>query len=230
LLRILLNLEVDSLVLNRGFPIRVMVVDDHQVVREGVISMLSAARQIEVVGQAANAPEAIRKAQELKPDVLLLDIRLPGPSGWEVCRTLSSLLPETRVIMLTSFEDEDYLFKSLRAGASGYLVKTADHEEIINAIAAVAEGRRLLSAPMVDKLVSRFAEVSRELEMRESGFDEEDIAILKLLADGSTNREIAANTHWSEVSVKRKLQTIFEKLGVEDRTSAAVEATRRGII
>jgi DNA-binding NarL/FixJ family response regulator len=207
-----------------------MVVDDHQVVREGVISMLSAARQIEVVGQAANAPEAIRKAQELKPDVILLDIRLPGPSGWEICRTLSSLVPDTRVIMLTSFEDEDYLFKSLRAGASGYLVKTASHEEIVDAISAVAEGQRLLSAPMVDKLVSRFAEVSRELEMRESGFDEEDIAILKLLAQGATNREIAENTHWSEVSVKRKLQVIFDKLGVQDRTSAAVEATRRGII
>jgi DNA-binding NarL/FixJ family response regulator len=216
--------------LNRGFPIRVMVVDDHQVVREGVISMLSAARQIEIVGEAANASEAIRKAQELEPDVLLLDIRLPGPSGWEVCRALSSLVPETRIIMLTSFEDEDYLFKALRAGASGYLVKTASHEEIINAVCSVAEGQRLLSPSMVDKLISRFAEVSRELEMRESGFDEEDIAILKLLAEGSTNREIAESTHWSEVSVKRKLQAIFDKLGVEDRTSAAVEATRRGII
>jgi DNA-binding NarL/FixJ family response regulator len=207
-----------------------MVVDDHQVVREGVISMLSASREIEIVGQAANAHEAIRKAQELKPDILLLDIRLPGPSGWEVCRTLSSMVPETRVIMLTSFEDEDYLFKALRAGASGYLVKTASNEEIINSICSVAEGQRLLSAPMVDKLISRFAEISRELEMRESGFDKEDIAILKLLAEGSTNREIAESTHWSEVSVKRKLQTIFERLGVEDRTSAAVEATRRGII
>jgi DNA-binding NarL/FixJ family response regulator len=207
-----------------------MVVDDHQVVREGVISMLSAARRIEIVGQAANAPEAVRKAQELKPDILLLDIRLPGPSGWEVCRALSSLVPETRIIMLTSFEDEDYLFKALRAGASGYLVKTASYEEIVHAICSVAEGQRLLSPPMVDKLITRFAEVSRELEMRESGFDEEDIAILKLLAGGSTNREIAESTHWSEVSVKRKLQTIFEKLGVDDRTSAAVEATRRGII
>jgi two-component system response regulator DevR len=207
-----------------------MVVDDHQVVREGVISMLSAARQIDVVGQAGNAPEAIRKAGELKPDIVLLDIRLPGPSGWEVCRVLTSANPDVRVIMLTSFEEEDYLFKSLQAGASGYLVKTASHQEILDAISAVAEGRRLLSAPMVDKLVARFTEVSRELEMRESGFDDEDIAILRLLARGATNREIADNTHWSEVSVKRKLQTIFEKLGVEDRTSAAVEATRRGII
>jgi DNA-binding NarL/FixJ family response regulator len=216
--------------LNRGFPVRVMVVDDHQVVREGVISMLSATRQIEIVGQAANAPEAIRKADELKPDIVLLDIRLPGPSGWEVCHALTSLLPETRVIMLTSFEDEDYLFQALRAGASGYLVKTASHEEIIAAVSAVAQGQRLLSAPMVDKLISRFAEVSRELEIRESGFDEEDIAILKLLATGATNREIADSTHWSEVSVKRRLQIIFVKLGVQDRTSAAVEATRRGII
>jgi DNA-binding NarL/FixJ family response regulator len=207
-----------------------MVVDDHQVVREGVISMLRPAEEIEIVGQAATSAEAIRKAKELKPDVVLLDIRLPGANGWEVCQALGSLVPDTRVIMLTSFQDEDYLFKALRAGARGYLVKTASQEEILEAILAVAEGRRLLSAPMVDKLVTRFAELVREMEMLESGLDEEEITILRLLARGATNREIAQHTHWSEVSVKRKLQSIFDKLGVEDRTSAAMEAARRGII
>jgi DNA-binding NarL/FixJ family response regulator len=212
------------------YPIRVLIVDDHQVVREGVISMLSAARQIEVVGQAANAAEAVGKAKQLKPDVVLLDIRLPGKSGWEVCQALSAVLPDARVIMLTSYQDEDYLFKALRAGARGYLVKTAGYDEIVAAIVAVAEGKRLLSAPLVDKLVARFAELARDLEHRESGLEPDEIEILRLLAQGATNREIAEQAHWSEVSVKRKLQGIFEKLGVQDRTSAAVEATRRGLI
>jgi DNA-binding NarL/FixJ family response regulator len=207
-----------------------MVVDDHQVVREGVISMLRAVPEIEVVGQAANAPEAIRLAKELKPDVMLLDIQLPGSNGWEVCRTLSIDIPGTRVLMLTSFLDEDYLFRSLRAGARGYLLKTASYEELVEAIFSVADGNRLLSAPMVDKLVARFTELSREMETLGTGMDAEEIAILRLLARGATNREIAQQTHWSEISIKRKLQGIFEKLGVEDRTSAAIEATRRGII
>jgi DNA-binding NarL/FixJ family response regulator len=210
--------------------IRVMVVDDHQVVREGVTSMLRAASEIEVVGQAANAAEAIQKANELKPDVVLLDIRLPGMSGWEICRTLTSELPETRVIMLTSFEDEDYLFKALRAGARGYLLKTTSHEEIVHAVRSVAKGERLLSAPLVDKLVAKFSEMAREMEKLETGMEGDEIEILKLLSQGATNAEIAEKTHWSEVSVKRKLQTIFDKLGVEDRTSAAVEAVRRGLI
>jgi DNA-binding NarL/FixJ family response regulator len=211
-------------------PIRVLIVDDHQVVREGVISMLSAACQIQVVGQAANAAEAIGKAKQLRPDVVLLDIRLPGKSGWDVCQGLSAVLPDVKVIMLTSYEDEDYLFKALRAGARGYLVKTAGYDEIVSAIVAVAEGKRLLSAPLVDKLVARFAELARDLEHRESGLEQDEIEILRLLAQGATNREIAEKAHWSEVSVKRKLQGIFEKLGVQDRTSAAVEATRRGLI
>jgi DNA-binding NarL/FixJ family response regulator len=210
--------------------VRVMVVDDHQVVREGVISMLKAAGEVEVVGQAANAAEAIKKARELAPDVILLDIRLPGVSGWEACRTLTAELPDTGVIMLTSFEDEDYLLKALRAGARGYLLKTASHEEIVDAVRAVSRGERLLSAPMVDKLVSGFSRLAREMEKLETGLDEDEIEILRQLSKGSTNAQIAEETNWSVVSVKRKLQLIFDKLGVEDRTSAAVEAVRRGLI
>jgi DNA-binding NarL/FixJ family response regulator len=216
--------------MSRKLFVRVLVVDDHQVVREGVISMLEAADEIEVVGQAANAAEAIQQAKALEPDVILLDIRLPGVSGWEACRTLTKELPQTRVIMLTSFEDEDYLLKALRAGARGYLLKTASHEEIVDAVRSVTRGERLLSAPMVDKLVSRFSKLAREMEKLETGMDEDELEILRQLSRGATNAEIALETNWSEVSVKRKLQAIFDKLGVQDRTSAAVEAVRRGLI
>jgi len=207
-----------------------MVVDDHQVVREGLVSMLAAPEHIEVVGLAANAPEAIRKAHDLKPDIMLLDIRMPGTSGLDVCRTLRVQLPETRVIILTTYDEEDYLFEALRAGAVGYLVKTASYEELVDAITSVAEGRRLLSAPLVDKLVAHYSELAREKARLESGFDQAELNILQMLAEGATNRDIARRLHWSEVSIKRKLQSIFERLEVADRTSAAVEAMRRGLI
>lgn len=194
------------------------------------MSMLEAPNHIQVVGEASNAPEAIRKAKELKPDVILLDIRMPGSSGLDACRSLHVQQPDSRVIILTTYEEEDYLFEALRSGAAGYLVKTASYEELVDAITSVAEGRKLLSAPLVDKLVAHYSELAREKARIASGFDQPELDILKMLAEGATNREIARRLHWSEVSIKRKLQSIFEKLGVEDRTSAAVEAMRRGII
>ena len=139
-------------------------------------------------------------------------------------------LPQIRVIMLTSFEEEDYLLKALRAGARGYLLKTASHQEIVGAIRSVSRGERLLSAPMVDKLVARFSTLAREMEKLETGMDEDELEILRKLSQGATNAEIALETNWSEISIKRKLQGIFDKLGVQDRTSAAVEAVRQGLI
>lgn len=216
--------------MDRQPVIRVIVVDDHQVVREGLISMLQATAEIVVVGQAADAPDAIDKALELKPDVVLLDLRLPGSNGLDVCRNLQLQVPESRTIMLTSYQEEDYLFEALRAGAWGYLSKTASHSEITGAITAVARGRRLLSAPLVDKLVERYAELASEVERQGSGFEQAEIDIIRLLSRGASRREIAQRTRLSESSVKRRLQRIFDKLGAEDRTSAAVEAMRRGLI
>ena len=211
-------------------PIRVLIVDDHQVVRQGLESMLEASDQVQVVGNAENAPEAVKKAHDLKPQVILLDVRLPGTSGLDVCRMLHLQIPDSRVIILTSYEEEEYLFEALQAGAWGYLLKTVSYEELVEAITSVAEGRRLLSAPLVDKLVTRFAELLRERARVGSGFDQQELDVLKLVAEGLTNKEIANRLHWSEVSIKRKLQMIFDKLDVQDRTSAAVEAMRRGLI
>jgi DNA-binding NarL/FixJ family response regulator len=209
----------------------VLVVDDHLVVRQGLKSMLHAADDIVVVGEAANAPSAIRKAKELMPDVILLDIRLPaGSNGLDVCRTLSVQQPHIRTIILTTYEEEDYLFDALKAGAWGYVLKTTSYEDLVGAIISVAGGKRLLSAPMIDKLVAHYSQMAREKVLLESGFDQSELNILKLLAEGATNKEIAHRLHWSEISVKRKLQSIFEKLEVQDRTRAAVEAMRRGLI
>jgi DNA-binding NarL/FixJ family response regulator len=216
--------------MNQQPEIRLLVVDDHKVVREGLISMLEAPGQIRVIGQAADAQEAIGKAIELRPDVILLDIRLPGRNGVEVCKALRGQIPNSRVIMLTSFEDEDYLFEALQAGAWGYLIKTASREEIVEAVTSVAGGKRLLSAPLVDRLVTRFAQVGHQMASLASGFDQEELEILRLLAEGSSNKEIAHKAHWSEISVKRKLQVIFDKLCVDNRTSAVIEARRRGLV
>ena len=204
--------------------------DDHPVVRAGVSSMLQAAHGIEVVAQAGNGAEAIRQAELLKPDVMLLDIRLPGTSGMDICHTLRRRVPGTRVLLLTSFEEEEYLYKSVEAGAYGYLAKTSSQEEIVEAITRVAGGQQLLTRQAVEQMVARFSQTAHVAGSSESGFDQEEIEILKLMAEGATNIEIALQAHWSEVSVKRKLQAIFDRLGVFDRTSAVVEAMRRGLV
>jgi len=215
---------------SRAAEIKVMVVDDHEVVRRGLIGMLEAAREIKIVAQAASASEAIRKAKELKPDVVLLDIRLPGQSGLDACRSLHAQAPDSRVLILTTYDEEEYLFEALKGGAWGYLLKTASYAELVEAITKVAAGKRLISHSMMDKLVTRFAALALENARLEAGFSQDELDILRLLAEGVTNKEIARRLHWSEVSIKRKLQAIFDKLGVQDRTRAVVEAMRQGLI
>jgi DNA-binding NarL/FixJ family response regulator len=218
------------MMIKRASPISVLIVDDHKVIRQGLISLLKPTKDITVVGDAANAAEAIRKAQELKPDIVLLDIRLPGRSGIDVCRLLHHQIPESRVIILTSYAEDDNLFQALQAGAWGFLLKTEGYETLVKAITTVADGQKLLSPPFVDKLMTKFSELVKEVTRTGSGFEQSEIDILKLVAKGLSNKEIAETLHWSEISIKRKLQTIFDKLEVQDRTSAAVESIRRGLI
>jgi DNA-binding NarL/FixJ family response regulator len=214
----------------RSTPITVLIVDDHKVIRQGLISLLKATDEIKVVGDASNAAEAIKKTQELKPDIVLLDIRLPGQSGIDVCRLLHHQYPESRAIILTSYAEDDNLFQALQAGAWGFLLKTEGYESLVEAITTVASGQKLLSPPFVEKLMTKFSELVKEITRTGSGFDQQEIDILKLVAKGLSNKDIADTLHWSEISIKRKLQTIFDKLEVQDRTSAAVEAIRRGLI
>lgn len=148
-------------------PVRVMVVDDHQAVREGVISILAGHPAVQVVGQAADPAEALAQAAALCPDVILLDIRLPVAASLEVCTAIQQGMPGCHVIMMTSFEDEDYLFQALQAGASGYLQKTAGRDEIVAAIVAAAEGKRPLSEPTLERLVARYTNLAHRLEARD---------------------------------------------------------------
>jgi len=209
--------------------VRVMVVDAHNVVREGMTSVLGTAPGIEVVGQARTAPEAIRYARALRPDVILLDIRLADAGGLDLCRALRLESPQSRVVVLTSYQEEDYLLHSLVAGAWGYLRKTASREEIVDTIISAARGERVLTGSVADKLITRYAELVRGVERQGSGLDQEELDILSLLVKGASSNAITKRTSLADTALQLRLQAIFDKLGVDDRAGATAEATRRGL-
>ena len=209
--------------------VRVVVADAHHVVRDGLTSMLGTAGGIEVVGQARTAHEVIRHAGALHPDVILLDIRLGDGGGLDLCRALQLQSPQSRVVVLTSYQEEDYLLRSLLAGAWGYLCKTASRDEIVEAVISAAHGERVLTASVADKLVARYTELAREVERHGSGLDQEELGILDLLVKGASPSEVAERTHLTGASLGLKLQGICDKLGVEDREGAVFEAMLRGL-
>jgi len=208
--------------------IRVMVVDDHVIVRQGVRSLLSNYADFEVVGEAETGSGALEQAKQLAADVILLDIRMPGETGIDVIQRLRQTAPGAKVLMLSSFDDEEYVTGALRAGAHGYVLKNASDEMLASAIRAVHHGERVLSPPVMDRVIRHY--VDETPQAAETAPNEEDRSILRRLADGSSNAEIAADLYMSETTVKRKLQEIFEKLNVHSRTQAAAEAVRRGLI
>jgi two-component system, NarL family, response regulator DevR len=209
--------------------IRIMVVDDHPLVRQGVRSLLSNYADLVLVAEAEDAAGALRAAERVTADVILLDIRMPGIGGVEVARQLSWLQPAARILMLTSFDDQEYVNGALQAGAHGYLLKSVSDESLVNAVRAVHRGERVLSPPAMDRLVQQVAEYSRERALHEAGLTDEEGRILRLLAAGASNPKIASQLYLSETTVKRKLQDIFEKLSVTTRAQAAAEAVRRGL-
>jgi len=210
--------------------IRVFIVDDHPVVRQGVANVLAYYSDIEVVGEAENAAGLFTRMAQAKPDIILLDIRMPGPSGIEITRRLKRDWPEIKVIILTTYDDDEYLVGALQAGAEGYLLKSASPAVLASAIRRVGMGERLLSPSLVDKVMREFQEMAQDKTLSEFNLNEEDLEILSLMADGATNREIAAKLFISTVTAKRRVQEILEKMGASNRTQAAAEAARRGII
>lgn len=211
-------------------PIRVLLVDDHPIVRQGVRSVLAHHPDIEVIGEVDSAAALFAALVERRPDVILLDIRLPGQTGVEIAQRLKREWPTIKVIILTTYEDEEYLFGALRAGAEGYLLKSASPEMLASAIRQVAAGERLLSPALVGKLMREFGELAKAQAQADSGLSAQEIEVLRLIAAGATNREIAERLYWSEVTVKRKVQDILEKMGVANRPQAVAEAARRGLL
>jgi len=211
-------------------PIRVIIVDDHVVVRRGLCSMLADAEDVEIVGEASDSGEAIERVMHLYPDILLLDIRMPGMDGLRLLRCLKERLPDLKVIILTNYDDEQFLLEAFRSGAYGYLMKNVGREDLLEALRTTYQGKRMLSPELIDKVLERFVELGRHQVMDQFNLSEKEIELLGLVAEGATNRQIAERLYWSESTVKRKLSDVFEKLDVSDRAQAIAAAVRRGLI
>ncbi|WP_426501946.1 response regulator [Dactylosporangium sp. McL0621] len=204
--------------------VRVLVVDDQQLVRDGIASLLSIQPGIEVVGTAAGGEEALARAADLAPDVVLMDVRMPGLDGVEATRALRRDHPACRVVMLTTFDDDRYVALALRAGADGYLLKDLGAAELAGAVRLVHRGVAQLDPAVARRLAAaRPAEDPAELTGRE-------LEILRLVATGATNREIAGRMFLSEGTVKNHVSRILTRLGLRDRTQAAVYARDRGLL
>ncbi|HEX9076588.1 MAG TPA: response regulator transcription factor [Anaerolineae bacterium] len=211
-------------------PISVLIVDDHPTVRRGLRSLLSAYQDISVVGEAEDGSAALRVAQDLSPQVVLLDVQLPVMDGIEVARQLRQSVPDTKVIALTAHDDEAHLLGTMRAGAVAYLLKTTSDETLVETIRLVHQGKHIVSPSLMDPVLRRFKELAEAQIRHELGLSDEEIKVLRLISDGATNEEIAQETHWSERTIKREIEEIMSKLGARNRAQAAAEAIRRGLI
>ena len=200
--------------------IRVLICDDHEVVREGLRGLIGRQPDMSVVGEAGTVAEAIEAAARSKPDVVVMDVRLPDGSGVEACRSIREARPEVKVIMLTSYADDDALFASIIAGASGYLLKQTRGQAVADAITAVAAGRSLLDPDVTGKVLERLRE-SRAEDPALASLTEQERKVLVGLAEGKTNRDIGDSLFLSEKTVKNYVSRILDKLGLSRRAEAA---------
>ncbi|MFK4145348.1 response regulator [Streptomyces sp. NPDC004065] len=209
-------------------PIRVFLLDDHEVVRRGVHDLLNDEPDIEVVGEAATAEQALVRVPALRPDVAVLDVRLPDGDGVSVCRELRSRIPDLACLMLTSFDDEEALLDSIMAGASGYVLKQIQGSDLVSAVRTVARGQSLLDPSATTKLMARLRGGQQQEEEPDGlpGLTDREREILALIGEGLTNRQIGQRLYLAEKTVKNHISRLLAKLGVERRIQAAVIATQ----
>jgi DNA-binding NarL/FixJ family response regulator len=205
--------------------IRVFLLDDHEIVRRGLRELLEADGELEVVGEAGTAEEALRRVPAAKPDVAVLDVRLPDGDGVEVCREIRSKHPSVQCLMLTSYADDEALFDAIMAGAAGYVLKQIRGTELVDAIKKVAAGQSLLDPSVTARVLERLRTGSAQDEKLE-GLTDQERRILDLLAEGLTNREIADRMFLAEKTVKNYVSNLLAKMGMQRRTEAAVYAAR----
>ena len=208
-------------------PIRILIADDHLVVREGLRAILEAAPDLTPVGEAADGAEAVRLAGELSPDVVLMDLRMPNVDGIEAIEQIKTYHPQVEVVILTTYDDDEYIVRGLRAGALGYLLKDSGRKVLFEVIRAAARGESLLPSSVVEKVVAHLAE-PRPVQV--GGLSERESEVLALLAEGAANKEIAARLHITERTVKAHVTGIFNKLGVNSRAEAVAVALRSGLL
>lgn len=204
--------------------IRLLIVDDHPVVREGIVGMVRSQEDFEIVGEAADGAEAVEKAATLRPDVVLMDLRMPGMDGVAAIETLTREQPAVNVLVLTTYDTDADILRAVEAGATGYLLKDAPRETLFSAIRAAARGESALAPSVAARLMGRVrAPADDALSVRE-------IEVLQLVAGGASNKAVGKALHISVATVKSHLIHIYEKLGVSDRTAAVTTALERGII
>ncbi|MFM9614006.1 DNA-binding response regulator [Streptomyces sp. V2] len=214
--------------------IRVLIADDQQMIRQGFTALLTRQPGIEVIGQAVDGLDAVEKAAELTPDVVLMDIRMPDLNGIEATRRITGLLPGMKVLVLTTFDLDEYVYEALRAGASGFLLKDASAEQLAEAVKIVAAGDAMLAPGITRKLITEFARIDSgpraPEKVRLEEITERETEVLALIAQGLSNGEIARHLCVAEQTVKTHVGRILVKLGLRDRTQAAVFAYEVGLV
>ncbi len=211
--------------------LRIIIVDDHEVVRLGLKALLERHPDFSVVDEASTAKEAIQKAVAHRPEVVVMDIRLPGGSGIDACREISQMLgDETKVIMLTSYAEDEMLFEAIAAGAAGYVLKQIGGDDLVHAIEAVGRGEALLDPALTQRVFERVREAQRKEEKSAfSDLTEQEMRVLSLLAEGKTNREIAQTLYLGEGTVRNYVSSVLSKLGLANRAEAAAYAVQHKI-
>ena len=213
--------------------IKVLLVDDQAMVRAGIHMILEAENDIHVIGEAEDGAKAVVSAHKLKPNVVLMDIQMPLMNGLEATRQITQTPGNTcRILILTTFERDDYVFEALRAGASGFILKNAPPEDLIEAVRVVADGNALLAPSVTRRIIHEFAQRTPRKDLKEklSSLTEREIEVMRLIAKGKTNAEIAADLFVGETTVKTHISNLFTKLDLRDRVQAVVYAYESGLI
>ena len=214
--------------------LRVLIVDDHALFRRGLQMVLRQEEDIEVVGEAGDGHEAVDRAQELMPDVVLMDVRMPGQSGIKATEQIKDLLPHAKILMLTISDEEADLYDAIKAGASGYLLKEISIDEVADAVLSVSSGQSRISPSMASKLLTEFAAMSKRADERHQlpavRLTEREMEVLKLVAQGMNNRDIAKELFIAENTVKNHIRNILEKLHLHSRMEAVVYAVREKLL
>ena len=210
--------------------IKVLVADDHPVFRRGVLAILKEYPEFAVVGQAVDGIDAVAKALELRPDIVVMDVRMPRSNGVEATATLRQALPDTKVFALTVSDKDEDLFAAMEAGARGYLLKSADLDELISAIKLVAAGDVIISPIMASRIIQQIAHKSKPKDEEAMGLSTRELEVLELVAHGDSNKGIASKLFISETTVKAHLRAILDKLHVKNRAQAVAQATAWGVL